>query len=385
MSQPIHKPARVLFLFSDTGGGHRSASEAIIESLKLEYGGRIEMEMVDIFKDYAPPPFSYSPEIYPRMAYFPEVWRFGYNLSNGNRQARAVTALLLPYLRRSARRLIREHPAELIVSVHPLANGTFLRVLGERHTPFITVVTDMVTTHALWYHYKADKVLVPTPVALERGLTYGLSMQQLEVVGLPVAQRFTQPPGNKAELREKLGWPQGCPVVLLVGGGEGMGPVERTAHAIDASGLKLALMMIAGRNRGLQDRLEGYAWRGPAKVYGFVHEMPDFMRAADVLVTKAGPGTISESFIAGLPMILFSRMPGQEDGNVAYVVNEGAGVWAPHAEQVVATLRNWLEHPERMERTATACKRLARPDSSRQIARIIAETLGISTPTRSEA
>ena len=83
----------------------------------------------------------------------------------------------------------------------------------------------------------------------------------------------------------------------------------------------------------------------PTKIYGFVREMPEFMRAADILVTKAGPGTISEAFIAGLPMILYSRMPGQEDGNVTYVVEKGAGVWAPEADLVVDTLRSWLEQP----------------------------------------
>ena len=54
--------------------------------------------------------------------------------------------------------------------------------------------------------------------------------------------------------------------------------------------------------------------------------MPEFMQASDVLITKAGPGTISEAFISGLPLILFSKMPGQEDGNVDYVVNQGAGI-----------------------------------------------------------
>jgi len=312
------------------------------------------------------------------MAYIPNVWRLGYHLSNGSRRTMAFTSLLLPYIRRSARRLIKEHPADLIVSVHPLSNGPFLRVLGDKgRPPFITVVTDMVTTHAFWYHRKADQILVPTPVAFQRGLSYGIAPHQMKIVGLPVAQRFTQPSEDRASLRQKLDWPQETPVVLLVGGGEGMGPVERTAHAIDASGLKLVLAVIAGRNHGLQERLEAYNWQIPVRIYGFVREMPDFMRAADVLVTKAGPGTISESFIAGLPMILYSRMPGQEDGNVAYVVNEGAGVWAPQPEQVVAALRSWLNFPERRERAAAACRRLARPDSSRQIAHIIAGHLGV--------
>src|SRR5512147_2777138 len=100
MSQQKPKQAHVLFLFSDTGGGHRSASEAIIESLRLDYGDQITCEMVDIFKQYAPPPFAFTPAIYPRMAYIPEVWRLGYHLSNGSRRTMAFTSLLLPYIRR---------------------------------------------------------------------------------------------------------------------------------------------------------------------------------------------------------------------------------------------------------------------------------------------
>jgi 1,2-diacylglycerol 3-beta-galactosyltransferase len=95
------------------------------------------------------------------------------------------------------------------------------------------------------------------------------------------------------------------------------------------------------------------------------------MNAADILVTKAGPGTISEAFIAGLPMILYSRLPGQEDGNVTFVASTGAGVWAPHTGELVATLRNWLTHPEQQEKAASISRSLARPDAAKQIARIL--------------
>jgi 1,2-diacylglycerol 3-beta-galactosyltransferase len=106
--------------------------------------------------------------------------------------------------------------------------------------------------------------------------------------------------------------------------------------------------------------------------------MPDFMRAADILVTKAGPGTISEAFIAGLPMLLYSRLPGQEDGNVSYVVSEGAGFWAPHPEQVAADVQAWITRPELRARAAEACCRLARPEAARLIARILAQQVGIA-------
>jgi 1,2-diacylglycerol 3-beta-galactosyltransferase len=101
------------------------------------------------------------------------------------------------------------------------------------------------------------------------------------------------------------------------------------------------------------------------------------MRAADILVTKAGPGTICEAFIAGLPMILYSRMPGQEDGNVDYVIAKNAGVWAPQPRQVVAVIKNWLDNPAEREKVAATCRQLARPDAARQIARLIAERLDV--------
>jgi 1,2-diacylglycerol 3-beta-galactosyltransferase len=115
----------------------------------------------------------------------------------------------------------------------------------------------------------------------------------------------------------------------------------------------------------------------PTFIDGFVREMPDYMSAADILVTKAGPGTISEALNAGLPLILYSRLPGQEEGNVTYVVEEGAGVWAPHPDLIVSVLQNWIEHPEQRAKAAAACRRLARPQAARQIARTLAAKVGI--------
>ena len=74
---------RILFLFSDTGGGHRSATEAIIEALQLEVGDQVVTEMVDIFKEYSPRPLNRIPDLYPQLVRVPQAWGLGYRLSNG--------------------------------------------------------------------------------------------------------------------------------------------------------------------------------------------------------------------------------------------------------------------------------------------------------------
>ena len=378
MTQPRPRPPHILFLYSDTGGGHRSAAEAIIEAIQLEFPGQATTEMVDVFRQYAPRPLNYAPEIYPVLTRMPHMWSMGYRVIDGRRRVRNLYYAVWPYVRTSMQRLLREHPSDMVVSVHQLPNFPVMWAMGRERRRFVTVVTDMVSTHAAWYNPRADLVIVPTAQAKERALAMGLRSEQVRVVGMPVAEKFTSISGSRAELRARFGWPQDRPVVLLVGGGDGMGPLGQAVKAIDAAGLPVHLAVVCGRNQKLLADLKAHNLRLPHSLYGFVREMPEMMRAADVIVTKAGPGTISEAFIAGLPIILYSRLPGQEDGNVSYVVDEGAGVWAPEPARVVSTLSDWLAHPAARERVAADSSRLARPQATRQIARLLAEQVGLT-------
>jgi 1,2-diacylglycerol 3-beta-galactosyltransferase len=371
MTDHLPERQKILLLFSDTGGGHRSAAEAIIEALENNYGDKVAVKMVDIFHEYAPPPLHRLPAWYPKVVRVPQAWGLGYRLSNGHRRARLITSSVWPYVRRSARKLVLQNPSELVVSVHPLANAPVLSALGKNRPPFVTVVTDLVTTHALWYHRRSDLCLVPTKPAFERAIKSGLDPNKVIIVGLPVAERFSQATGDPNEFRRNLGWPADRPVILLVGGGDGMGPIKRTAYAIAESGLEACLVVVTGRNQGLKTSLEARDWPQPTFIYGFVRDMPQFMLASDILVTKAGPGTISEAFNAGLPLVLYSRLPGQEDGNVYYVVSEGAGVWAPTPELIVSAVKNWIENPEKRKQARDASRRLACPQAASEIARIL--------------
>jgi 1,2-diacylglycerol 3-beta-galactosyltransferase len=274
--------------------------------------------------------------------------------------------------------MLNDHPYNLLVTVHPVPVFPVSRAMKSGVPPFFTVVTDMVSTHTWWFNQRSDLIFVPTEIARQRGLAYGLKPDQIRVVGLPVAQRFCMPSESSQFFRDKMGWPQNLPVILLIGGGDGMGPLTKVAQAISDAHLNAALVIVTGRNHKLKAQLEAEDWSLPTFIYGFTHEMPNFMRSADILLTKAGPGTISEAFISSLPMILYSRMPGQEDGNVSYVVNQGAGVWAPEPNRIIEVLRDWLDHPDEREKIAANSRRLARLDASHLIAHAIADQLGVT-------
>lgn len=379
MPAKTNRKPHILFLFADTGGGHRSAAEAIIEAIELEFPGRFTTEMVDFFKDYAPPPLNLAGPTYPAMSKMTTLWELMFKGSDNVARMRRVYSTLWPYIRLPLYRLIRKHPCDLYISVHPLVNEPLLRALKNKKisAPYLVVVTDLVSTHVAWFNNKASKVIVPTRQAVTSARLAGLEKNKIQVIGLPVADKFCHPVKDLTLLRKKLGWPIDLPMVLMVGGGEGMGPLDKVALAVDEARLPCGVAVITGKNKRMKKRLDKHSWNVPAFTYGFVKEMPDFMQAADILLTKAGPGTISEAFIAGLPIILYHRIPGQEEGNVSYVVDEGAGVWAPEVDDILATLTDWLQHPEKRKKVAQTAAQLARPHASREIARQAASLLNI--------
>ncbi len=376
-NQTSRNKPHIVFYFSDTGGGHRSAAEAIIETLQIEYGNSFTAEMVDFFKQYAPQPFRKMPDLYPEMVKAPRLWGASFHATDGRAQARLLTTSFWPVARSAVRRLVRDHPADLIVNVHPIVTSFALKALGRNRPPFFNVVTDMVSTHALWFDTRTDRIFVPTEAARQRALFYRMPAEKLEVVGLPVAARYCVPVGNKDELRKKLGWPLDKPIALMVGGGDGMGPLGETARAIDESGLDLGLVIVCGRNEKLKAHLESEAWENPTFIHGFTHDLPDFMRAADVIITKAGPGTIAEALNAHLPIIMYAKLPGQEDGNVTFVESEEAGVWAPSSQLVVRALTRWICRPQERAAVIENARRIARPEAARRIAQVVGQTLGL--------
>jgi 1,2-diacylglycerol 3-beta-galactosyltransferase len=365
-------PKRVLILMSDTGGGHRAAAEAIREAMVRRYGEAAKIEIVDVFRKYTPFPFKYSPEIYPLWIKNGKLmWRAGYRLTNGKASSGFIMNSLGTAILRGIRRMVRTNPADVIVCVHPLFGTPAMRVLRNEpdRPPFITIVTDLVSTHAFWYEPTVDRILVPTQPAFDAGINFGIKPERMRVTGLPVNPRFADGLVTKAEARDRLKWDNDRPVILLVGGGDGMGPLFRIARRINNLKANCQIAIVAGRNETLKARLKAQSWNQPTHIYGFVTNMPEIMAAADLLVTKAGPATISEACIAGLPMILSDAIPGQEEGNVIYITQNQAGVYAPGPAKVAKAVNEWLAlGPEFLRQRAENAKHLARPDAVWEIA-----------------
>jgi 1,2-diacylglycerol 3-beta-galactosyltransferase len=151
-----------------------------------------------------------------------------------------------------------------------------------------------------------------------------------------------------------------------------MGALHRLCKRVSDSGILAQLVAIVGRNERLQTKLATETWSLPVRVEGFVHNMHEWMRAADVLVTKAGPSTVSEALVMGLPIVLSGALPGQERPTVDYIVQGGAGVWAPTPGRVAAAIQELLTPGnERLAQMSARARALARPDAAHRVAKIV--------------
>lgn len=370
---------RVLFLISDTGGGHRASAEALKQALARLHGPAVTCAIVDPFARYAHWPLSRVPHSYtPLISRYLWLWQGLWQLSASPTAWRAASRAVAAWQSGPLRQLASDHPADLAVSVHPLLCRLPQRTLRavQPGIRLATVVTDLDSAPRLWFEPNVDLLVAPCEQVVSAARAAGLPAGRIQRLGLPIRLEFLDAPASQAEARARLGLAD-RPTVLVMGGGEGMGGLEGVVDAL-ASGLHgqpAQIAVVCGRNAALRQHLAARRWPTPVTALGFVDDIPVWMRAADCLVTKAGPGAIAEALACTLPMVLSSFVPGQETGNVAFVERNGLGVYRPDRLAMAATVRGWLAEPELLVGMRQRARLLARPRAALDIAEALSALL----------
>ncbi len=370
---------RALFLISDTGGGHRSASNAICAALDERTDPSFEHRIDDVAAHCAFPLTQLGLGYSMALRYAPPVYGALYYATNGRRRYRALVRFCEPLYRERLRNLFLEYRPDVIVSVHPLLNHAALRAradAGLNHIPIVTVITDLGKVHESWLTPDADAIVVPAREVYLRALSRGVSPARLRWLGHPIHPKFDDVVGTKSELRRELGLPQQASIVMLMAGGEGGGKLMTTAIALAKAHLPVELVVVCGRNEALRERLAELAPSLPTPMHllGFTDQIPEYFRAVDLLVTKAGPGSLAEANAAQLPVVVYDYVPGQERGNVDFVRKNGLGEVALHgAAQVVAAVERMISDPARLVQIRIRQEEVAPKASSRRIAALISQ------------
>jgi 1,2-diacylglycerol 3-beta-galactosyltransferase len=363
---------KVLILTSDAGLGHRSAAQAVAGALIKRHAGACVVEIVNPADDERAPKILHSSESdYDRIVQnMSSLYRFSYEVSDATVPASMIEGVLVVGLFLVVRDLIRRHEPDVIVTTIPTYQAPVEAVFatGEERVPLITVVTDLVTIHRIWFNRAADLCVVPTDVARDLAISYGLPPERVKVTGIPVNPAIAEEERAPAEIRTDLGWRTDLTTLLAVGGKrvENMLPV---LQALNHTGLPLQLAVLAGGDEEMYRQLQEMEWHAEAHVYDFVDNMPALMRASDLVLCKAGGLIVSEALASGLPLLLVDVIPGQETGNAEYVVEHGAGELVEDPLAALEAVHHWLDDDGELlaERAENAC-RIGRPQAAFEVA-----------------
>lgn len=391
MASPEQPPLPLLFLIGDTGGGHRSAAAAVAQALEHLLPGQFVPVIWDPLRGPdVPRLLRWLAGLYgPCIRLTPWLWWLFWRVSDSPKVLGAVRRTVMAPVYGSVARAAEACRPALIVAFHPMTADPAVRArdVAGPLAPVITVITDLITAHLSWRDAAVDRVVVPSAEIAARCARDGTAAERYLPLGLPVAAEFCEPPLSEAErqeLKRQLGV-SGDFLVVLTGGAEGSGGLRRRAAAILHATDDVDVAVICGRNRSLKrrvTRLAGRAGDGRLTAHGFVGNMADWLRCADVVVGKAGPGTIAEATCCGAPLVLTSYVPGQEKGNAEFVAGAGAGVYAPRPRQLAAEIGRLRRNPTALAAMRDASVQAGRPGAATDIARFLAGLADAADPVQ---
>jgi processive 1,2-diacylglycerol beta-glucosyltransferase len=356
----------ILIVSASTGTGHLRAAEALREAL-AQRDPALPVEHVDLL-DTAPRwvRAAYGAGYEMVAAKAPRVWGHVYRLSDGDAADRPHWAPFAHrFLFREFRRLLLSRPWALCLGTHFLPCQLAAGRAGL--PPFALAITDF-TLHRFWVQPGVRRYFVATDELAEelRGRVRGA---RIETTGIPIAPGFAEVPGRE-EARAALGLDLRRPVALVMGGGLGLGVEEAARAALAATDNAVQVAAVCARNEGARERLAALGLpEGRLRVMGYERGIERWISAADVVATKPGGLTTSETLALGRPLVLTRPIPGAEEGNTRALVAAGAAL----AGQDPASLRGAFGRlfggePGLLERLAGGARRIGRPDAAMAVA-----------------
>lgn len=364
---------RVTILMTGAGGGHLASAQSLEEAFE----GRASVTIVNALDERARFPFNRLSASYaPVVAIAPDLYRLAYNVVQTRIGVRLLENGAHALLQAQMAAAITDTEPDVVISVHGLLNAIPLRAMRQAgcKAPFVSAVVDGGVPPVSWFTKHADLCCVADDGIRRLALEAGMPPHRVIATGLPIRRAFVEArETSESDARRALGIDPDLPLVLLMGGGVGMGRVgdmtRAVAKRLAEHRVPAQIAVIAGGNDRLRKRLADTRWPLPVTVLGFTSCVAQWMAAASVLMTKAGPGTIAEAACLGVPTLLTGFVPGQEQENVAWAERNGGAVFEPRPKRAAALVERWLQPGcDDLAAMSATMREMGRPDASRAIA-----------------
>lgn len=372
---------KILIFYASYGGGHYSAANSIKQYIDENYNDT-QTELIDCVKYINNALDKVTTSAYREMVKnSPWAWeKVYYGSQKGFIGKFSTTANKIMAVKIA--KLFRKFNPDIVISTHPFSSQmtSYLKQKGKTSCKLITVLTDFAE-HEQWLigHNFVNMFFVSNENMKNSMIKkFEIPESKIFVTGIPISNRFLKE-YNKEEICSNLGLSSTKKTVLFFGGGEyGFGKDKTVAIFNALSNFQtIQIIAISGKNKKLKELFEKLVKEkhkeNYIKVFPFTTMIPELMSISDLVVTKPGGLTTSESLASHLPLIIINPIPGQEEENASFLESSGAGVWLKKEDNTDAVLSSVILNDEKIKQMKVQTIRLAKPYSTQNICKIIFE------------
>ncbi len=375
---------KILIFYGSYGGGHLSAAKSICNHLKETYGKQIKVEMVDCIEYINKYINKVSTEAYKELAKkAPWAWKHVYkNSQNGALSHISNTTNKLMSLKLN--QLLQEFEPDLVISTHPFATQmcAFLKKRDKIDCKLATILTDY-HIHAQWlvlYRY-VDYFFVANEQMKLDMVAEGVHDQRIFVTGIPVSENFSKD-FEKNTIFEEFGLSKEKETVLFFAGGEfglGRNTTYMVLKALIRLFKNLQIVAIAGKNKRMKSKfselVETTNSSDRVKILEFTNRVPELMSISSYVITKPGGLTVTECLASHLPIVIINPIPGQEEENAQFLVENDVAIWIKKGDNIARALKNLSRNKEHFALMKENTKILSKPQATAEICRIVLEEI----------
>ena len=363
------KQKKILLLSVSAGAGHMRAAQAIEAYAARDDGTGLAAKArhLDVM-DFVTPAFRklYTDFYIKLVNKAPALWGYLYHVSHDAPKDSSMQRLRRGIERLNTRALMAQIAAfqpDAIICTHFLPAELLSRALRQEQLacPVWVQVTDF-DLHRMWVQERMQGYFAATDEVAFRMRHEGIPADRIHVTGIPIMPAFAQVP-ERVQCAQAFGLDPQRTTILLMGGGAGLGSLDTVAARLLALDGDFQLIVLAGKNTAALAALRDLASQYPGRLLaqGFTSEVERLMACADLVITKPGGLTTSECLALGLPMIVNAPIPGQEERNADYLLEQGVALKAFDAVTLEYRVRHLLDHPQQLQSMRAKALALGRP------------------------
>ena len=370
---------KILIFYASYGGGHLSAANSIKDYLSNHYKN-IDVELIDCMKYINKPIEKITTTAYNEMAK-KAPWAWGKFYSDSQKGPLAhITTRSNQVFAIKLLRLLREKKPNLIISTHPFGSQmcSYLKRKGKITSKIATILTDFAP-HDQWLVGSdyTDYFFVAHNKMKEYLISKNIPENKIFATGIPISNKFLET-FNTSKILNSLGLKENSKTILFFAGGKfGLGK-SRTLEIFNTlvnDFNNIQVIAISGKNKKMYEEFNQIVKIANKtnfiKIFEFVNNVPELMAVSDVVITKPGGLTTTESLVSGLPMIIINPIPGQEEENAQFLEHSNVGIWLKKQMNITKTISNFLSDNKKLKQMKENTKKISNRNSTKDICTIL--------------